>query len=128
MHDFNPGFSPTGVFWTLPVAPDSAQGEVDNAAIGLRVTDAAVGDYHDVANAIRQGRSVPATLSYDLRWSGATAVYDLRNAEQRFAVRGAEATATMTWRAETDEFKFASSPSRSVFAVVGNERNGVFFS
>lgn len=111
----------------MAVPPESVQVEVDNSAMSLRVTDAGIRDYHDVANALRQGRSVPATLSYDLRWSGATGGDEIRNTELRFAARFTEMNATMVWRAETEAFKFGSEPAKSKFAAIGGESNGIFF-
>jgi len=86
-----------------------------------------VDDYHDVANALRQGARVPAVLSYEIRWSGVTGGDQIRNTDQRFDIRFAEMNATMTWRAETETHTLASTPSKSKFAATGDERNGVFF-
>ncbi len=111
----------------MPAASDSLQADIDNRAVLLRVTEARMDDYHDVANALRQGARVPATVSFDIRWSGVTGGDEIRNTEQRFAISFAEMNATMTWRAETEQFTLVSSPSKSRFAAIGDERNGRFF-
>ncbi len=111
----------------MPVASDGLQSEIDNRAILARVTEVRMDDYHDVANSLRQGARVPATVSYEIRWSGVTGGDETRNTEQHFAIRFAEMNATMTWRAETEQFTAVSSPSKSRFAAIGTERNGMFF-
>ncbi len=110
----------------MPVASDSLQVDIDNTAVLARVTEAKVDDYHDVANSLRQGARVPATLSYEIRWSGVTGGDEIRNTEQRFAISFAEVNATMTWRAETEQFTLVSGSSKSKFAAIGHERNGMF--
>ncbi len=111
----------------MPVSSDGLQATVDNTIVMARVSDAKLDDYHDVANALRQGSRGPATLSYEIRWSGVTGGDVIRNAEQRFSIRFAEMNATMTFRAETEQYSFVSTPSKSTFAAFGDERNGVFF-
>ena len=56
--------------------------------------------------------------------------FNLRNTDNQFAGDFVQNTAQMEWSAHEANFDFQSDPintSASVFAVVGHERNGVFF-
>lgn len=126
VHDFNPGFSPTDVFWTAPVAGETVR--VEGATIVHKV-EIDMLDQKDVINAVRRGPSVPARVSYEVRWSGATFSDVVRNAEQKFVISFVEGAATINWRGETADWLFVSDPTvESVYAASGSERNGVFFS
>ncbi len=111
----------------MPLSSDGLKATSDNTVSMSRVTDAKLDDYRDVANALRKGSRVPAALSYEIRWSGVTGGDVVRNEEQRFIIHFAEMNATMTWKAETEKYSFVSTPGKSKFAAIGDERNGVFF-
>jgi len=54
-----------------------------------------------------------------------------RDKTNRFVCTFIEDTATMAWSARRNDFKFVSDPantSTTIFAEIGRERNGVFFS
>jgi hypothetical protein len=91
-------------------------------------------DFFDIPNAIFRFEdpvSIPAVVSFDITWSGPIAdrmsVNDpVEGFEGQFVLN----QATMTWSAETEDgFRFVSdaSPTTSAFAMLGRERNGVFF-
>lgn len=95
-----------------------------------------VEDYHDLLNALRDGPSEPATVSFDIEWAHArdrvtvdssnNAGFGSHDWGGRFAVTGSKAT----WSGRTANFSFQSDPaatSNSQFAIIGHERNGVFF-
>jgi hypothetical protein len=69
-------------------------------------------------------------VSFDVRWFD---VQSRRNAKEPgfgFAGEFALTSASVAWSAEQAGFRFRSDPasaSTSVNALVGNERNGVFF-
>jgi hypothetical protein len=89
-------------------------------------------DYGDINNALSDGPSVEATASYRIDWLGGHHHVRLHNAAGRFTGTFVEGAATAEWSAENaDGFRFRSDPrgtSSTVFAVLGKERNGVFFS
>jgi hypothetical protein len=96
----------------------------------LHVSDLAIGDFHNGVNALTGGSSVPATVTIDIRWSGATERMKIEDEANDFGGQFILNTATIEWSATQDGFEFISDPadtSISHFAEIGKERNGVFF-
>ena len=79
VHDFNPGISSTGVFWTAPIERGSVKINLGAGSAALHVADLDVEDYGNVVNALMDGTSVPATVSFDVSWSGVSERVNLRN-------------------------------------------------
>jgi len=129
VHDFNPGIQPSGLFWTTPIKRDSVRVHEDGSA-SLHLADQDVEDYGNVVNALKDGPSVPASVSLDASWSTQSdddLLVTIRNGKQRFRGRYVRNTATLVWSASESGFAFRSDPLASDFAEVGYERNGVFF-
>ncbi len=116
------------------MSPDSVQVEADNKTIVWRLKNYATQDYHDVVNALRPttpGPSVPATVSFTIRWSDVIRVVEKRDTRERFAGQLIYRNATVEWAADQGDFKFASAPantSQNKLALIVVERNGSFFS
>jgi hypothetical protein len=101
-------------------------------------------DFHDFLNDALHGPSTPATVSFTIQWGGTiTARHNVKDASNGFAGEYAYTTATMVWSANEPSrpntklqpwggpATYVSDPARtstSDVAVVGHERNGVFFS
>jgi hypothetical protein len=98
--------------------------------------DLDVEDYGNLFNALKDGPSKPATVSFDIEWAGLVNRVKVdasnngglgsHNWAGRFAVTGS----TAKWSGSTTDFAFtsdAASTSKSSFAIIGEERNGVFF-
>jgi hypothetical protein len=118
------------LFWTVALSPDSVQVNLGAGTARLHVEDLELEDYHDIVNALHDGPSVEATASFDVRWSGVTSRFKVRDAAVDFAGQFIEGTASIAWSAAEDGFSFVSDPadsSTSVVAIIGHERNGVFF-
>jgi len=98
----------------------------------LRVSGLDVEDYHDVVNALLDGPSVEAEVSYEINWSGITNRFELHDPVNTFAGKYENTSATIKWAALRDDgLTFVSNPastSITEFALLGKERNGVFFS
>ncbi len=97
----------------------------------LNVSDLEIEDYHNLLNALEDGPSDEATVSFDVRWSGPTGRTSYRNVDQQFTGLFVSTSATVEWSAQKEGFEFESDPaetSTTVIAEVGQERNGVFFS
>lgn len=65
-----------------------------------------------------------------MQWSGATGRSTVRDSTNRFYLNAVETKCTIDWSAKGPEgFSFQADPasSNSVYAIVGKERNGVFF-
>jgi hypothetical protein len=141
IHDYSPTIPASGLFWTMPLHPDSLQFEFNSARASLHVDGLTVPDAHDLANSLTHGQGlasmgippiapVPATVSFDVEWSGeidrATVVNEAQNFKGDFIKTGS----TIKWSSVQDGFSFESEdpdPSRSFGATIGREQNGVFF-
>jgi hypothetical protein len=134
VHDFDPGITPypSGLFWTVPLESSAVDVQFGAGRAHMTATDLAVLDFFDIPNALfhfQNPVSVPATCSFDISWSGPVT--------QRSAVTGPPGSsgqlimdqATMTWSATNSSgfsFKSDPTPTTSLFAQLGQVRNGVF--
>ncbi len=87
-------------------------------------------DFGTFDNDIRHGPFVPVTVSFEVQWSGKKREFQLRDATNVFRGEFVETGATLEWSAREATLHFESDPantSTSVFAALGQERNGVFF-
>jgi hypothetical protein len=141
--DLNPGIAPSGLFWTMAVPLESVRvgGDHDgddrsdddfDGSASIRLRNVAVTDFHDFGNALFGGgpAPVPATLSFEVRWSRGGQRARVTNLDQGFTGKYFRNHAQMEWSATTGDFRFVSGPagtSASAFAEVGHERNGSFF-
>jgi len=141
IHDYAPPIPASGLFWTMPLHPDSLQFEFNSARASLHAEGLLVQDAHDLANSLTHGQGlprmgippippVPATVSFDVEWSGeidrATVVNEAQNFRGDFIKTGS----TIKWSSIQDGFSFESEdpdPSRSFGGTIGREQNGVFF-
>ena len=128
VHDFNPGIATNGVFWTAPIDRGSVKVNLGKGSASLHVADLDVEDYGNVVNALQDGQSVEASVSFDVDWSGVDERVKIRNSNADFGGQYVRNTATLTWSAEESGFSFESDPLASDFAEIGQERNGAFFS
>ena len=96
------------------------------------VGHADIKDYFNIPNALfGPTPPVPASVSFELRWSGVTKRVHTRDVTNHFVGDYIEDTATIHWTANEAGFHFVSdsaNPSTTVFAEIGSESNGVFFS
>jgi hypothetical protein len=96
----------------------------------MDIRDLKIKDYHVVVNALKHGPSVPARVSFHIRWSGVLRRVQVQDKKVGFNGDYIEDTATIQWSAEEKGFKFVSDPAKTSttqFAEIGRERNGVFF-
>jgi hypothetical protein len=96
----------------------------------MDITNVEVQDYHTIVNALQDGASVPASVSFHIRWHGVKQRVRIRDTSNDFAGRFIEDTATIAWSAREAGFRFVSDPastSTTEFALIGQERNGRFF-
>jgi hypothetical protein len=131
IHDFNPGIAHSGLFWTIRAPHESVEVDLDDATASMKLSDVEIEDYHDLVNALKDGPSVPADVSFHMHWSGVQQRVHLHDEQKKFDAHLIVDKATLAWSARTKHFKFVSAPentSTTVFATIGSERNGVFFS
>jgi hypothetical protein len=133
VHDLNPGILENGLFWVVRIPDASVDANPGAGRARMLVKDLEVEDYGNLENALLDGPSVPATVSFDCRWFAPTAITRYRNAavDQQFVAQFRETTAGVEWSVKEEGFEFtsdAAATSVPVIAEVGHERNGAFFS
>jgi hypothetical protein len=133
VHDFNLDIRPfpSGVFWTnfIPNSSVSMNDEDGEDGAVLNVENLALFDYFSLGNALSDGNSIDAKVSYHIRWAGDGKPLTIDDGKH-FHFRGTSTSATATWSAREAGFHFQSSPAHTTktnFAVVGSERNGAFY-
>jgi hypothetical protein len=130
IHDFSFGIPPSGLFWTAPVPEDSVEGELDDGFVSFSATNLSLPDAGNLDNALHGGPTAPATVSFKMRWTGIGSPFQFTNTTDGFRGKFQFATVAIEWSAHTAGFSFASDPADTtvtVAAIIGEERNGVFF-
>lgn len=131
VHDFNPGIRDrTGLFWTQPVAGDTVTFSLERGTASLAADDLDEEDYHNLHNALLDGPSDPASVSFAMKWTATDAPMNLTDPVHKFTGRFRLAEVQIEWTANAPGFHFASDPAgttHNVRSVIGRERNGVFF-
>lgn len=141
IHDYSPGIAANGLFWVIPTAHDSMKIDLDNGVASLRLVDVPVTDAHDLYNNLTNGNgypplgvppvaSVPATVSFDIEWSGILDTAKVVNVMQTFRGQFVKTGATIDWSAQSAGFAFQSEvpiPARNLYSIIAHEQNGVFF-
>jgi hypothetical protein len=131
VHDFNPGIARSGLFWTIRIPDESVAIDLEDATASMKLSGVELRDFFNIPNSLMRGKSIDADVSFHIRWSGVKKRVHLHDKQNTFDAHVIEDTATMEWSAEERGFKFVSDPantSTTVFAEIGRERNGVFFS
>jgi hypothetical protein len=87
-------------------------------------------DWGNLLHNLRNENPLPVTISFSVRWQNEIRRLALRDPQNGFEGRFVETQAFVEWTASQKGFTFVSDPlntSTSSFAVIGHERNGVFF-
>ena len=95
----------------------------------LDVDRLALFDYFNLNNALKDGNSIDATVSYRIRWSEGGTPLTIDDGKN-FHFQGRQTKGFISWSAHEAGFSFQSDPARTThtnFALVGRERNGVFY-
>ena len=131
IHDFNPGITPSGLFWTIAVPENAIDVNFAAGKASFKVSDLDVEDYHDVVNALNDGPSVEASVSWDITWNHVLSRTKIRDVENLFAGEFVQSVAQTAWTGQTATAQFVSDPagtSVNEFSLLARERNGFFFS
>ena len=86
-------------------------------------------DYFSVNNALSDGNSIDAKVSYDIRWSEDGHPLNIDDGAN-FHFAGRQTKGFISWSAHEAGFSFRSDPASTTvtnFALIGRERNGVFY-
>jgi hypothetical protein len=142
VQDFSPGITPSGLFWTVPVRRGTTRIDLHHATAAMRGDAVVIPDYHDIVNAVGLASppipTVPGTVSWRMRWTGSGPAQTLTDPTFHFTGTFIPCTAHVDWSVEepAKHFRYVSSPDGQATvtsatgspAVIGFERNGVFFS
>ena len=144
-HDFEPGIAPSGLFWTIPIAPWAIEVDPRRGRARLRADRVPVPDYHDFFNAIGfidpPIPPVPSHVSFDVRWPGNGDRQRIRDEQFHFTGDYVSSATTISFTAANDhrgviyrsdhrgQYNPAVGPPENGAGppAVGRERNGVFF-
>ena len=130
IHDFHTPIAPNGLYWVavipdgaLKVSPDGRRAELE--LHDLPVIDQPKWPAHDA-------EVTPARLTYRVVWTATDEKVDLRDPIKQFAVQGFRATAQLEATVEVPSIGFrwksdALATSSAAFGVIGEERNGRYF-
>jgi hypothetical protein len=130
IHDYNPGIAPNGVFWTIPISDHAIDVNPGKGSARLAARDVAIPDYGDFVNSLLPGPSEPAVVSFDVRWFDPQSRRNAKEDAEGFAGEFVVTKASIEWSSHQAGFRFQSDPASAsipIYALVGNERNGVFF-
>jgi len=107
------------------------QGENNDFQHGasLDVDGLALFDYFNLNNALSDGNAIDATVSYSIQWSEDGVPLSIDDGAN-FHFGGRQTKGFISWSASEAGFTFQSDPASTTitnFALVGRERNGVFY-
>jgi hypothetical protein len=131
VNDFNPGIAESGLFWTLAVDDNSVDVRPGSGRAVFALEDFETEDYHNLGNALADGPSDEAEVSFEMRWAGGGRRVAQTDGST-FSFDSRITTATIEWQGinEATGMRFVSDPastSHTIFAAVGHEKNGRFF-
>ena len=132
MHDFNPGITPRGVFWTTEVSPQTVRARPDGTRAVMDVVDIQQKDFFDFRNAMLGDGARPliGRVSFKVRWDAIGPAQAVDNPDQQYRGEVRPASAQMEWSGRTRDYVFKSGPlaeSVSEAAELGFESNGSFY-
>ena len=135
VHDFNPGIASSGLFWTVPIEPGAIKVDPVTGEARLRVQALKIPDYHDILNSfglVDGPAPVPSRVSFDVRWAGHGAPFDLHDTTNGFSGHYVSGPATIEFTASNNDSSVvyssdATGQSNVGTPGVGTEQNGVFF-
>lgn len=127
-------YGPTGLFWTVAIPTSAITVNPGAGNATMQANDLPIWDYGQIENAIGGGKPrTKGTVTFKVVWSGVTDRVNIKNTDPvygGFEGNFVRNSAQMEWTAITDRYTFVSDPlstSFSLFAQVGQERNGSFF-
>lgn len=127
VHDWNPGTSETGVFWTTPIEKRNVVVDADTGWAFMSVYDLPMPDFGDVVTALTGGESVPGKVNVACSWQAGGEQVEIDNPDTGFAGSFFHNVATLSWSAENEDgTRYEADPYSVGWAEVGTTRNGVF--
>ena len=130
IHDYNPGITQSGLFWTIRVPDESVRVDLKKGTASFAMKRVRLDDYYNLANAFVGGPATPSIASFVLTFKAYGDELALRDEATDFAVRYRLAHSKLEWSAQGGGFAYTSDPlatSAETFSMLGAERNGAFF-
>jgi hypothetical protein len=137
VHDFEPGIASTGLFWTVPVTPSAFDINLARGTATFSESAYPIPDFFDFLNAIGVSDNPRdpghGIVSFKTTWRASGPLTRLQDANEPFTGFFRPCQAQIEWSALSlsQRFSFksdAAATSTTVnTAVIGRERNGVFF-
>ena len=135
--DNNPGFAANGLVWTVHMRTSAVDVDFESGEASYEVEHLAVTDYGTLANSIAgggapgvSGPGIPSTVSFEVNWHDVLTTQVVRNTTLNFEGTFKQTNANIEWSMRNaNGFHFRANPSgqTTVAALLGRERNGVFF-
>ena len=125
-----PGIEDNGLFWTSCIDPHDVAVSPGSGRARMHVRNLPQRDFHDINNALAEGPSLPAVVSFDIEWTSSEDKQRFHYEPETWDANVVFNSARAAWEAETEAARYVSDPawtSLSLFAEVGHERNGAFF-
>ena len=130
VRDYSPPISPSGLFWVTRIPGDDVDVALESGKASMDLQDFMTSDWGNILHNLRNENAVPATVAFSVLWKNEIRRLALRDPQNGFEGRFVETQAFVQWTASQKGFTFVSDPLdtlKSTFAVIGRERNGVFF-
>lgn len=130
IHDYDPGITSSGLFWTIAIPDESANAEFEEATARFELSNLAIPDYGSIANGLFHiAPPAQGEVSFDIRWSGAKSRGSFTDAGKLFTMNFVQTDAHISWRGQTGADTFHTTPGaqKVVFAQIARQRSGVFF-
>src|SRR5216684_2665510 len=108
VHDFNPGIRETGLFWTIPVPEHALSADIPHGTATLALDDLDQEDYHNLHNALLDGPSDPASVSFSMKWTAIEPPINVTDSVHRFTGRFMLSAVEIEWSATAPGFSFTS--------------------
>jgi hypothetical protein len=132
LHDFNPGITRNGLFWTVVLSADNVHVDLSAGKATLAVRNLRLKDYFTFENSLigNLGPPIPAVVSFKVVWNAAGDVNVFDNPAQQFRGEFRNALGQIEYSGRAGKFEFKSAPlasSTTDAAELGRESNGLFY-
>ena len=130
VHDFHPPISASGLFWTIPIPPETCTFGDDGASASVDVKNLFVVDQPNFPD--RTPTTPGLLVSMRVTWKAVARHERFGDAQKQFAFEGrrAEAQIAFAVTVPSRDFTWNSDPietSRARFALIGRESNGRYY-
>jgi hypothetical protein len=136
--DNNPGFTANGLLWTVRAPTSAVQVNFDQGIATYHMSHLAMTDYGTLANALfggggpgLPGPGQQSTVTWSMQWHDVQETQNVRDAAVGFTGTFKRTSAHLEWSMDNASgFHFQSSGAgqKVLSALLGRERNGVYFS